>query len=101
MTTWGGLVITLFGAAYRLNNGGDTTSFTVTAVGVAITSIGHWIGIAQAKREKEAKEAAEQRIEELEGIAYEADEMLRDPHFKRLVERERMDYMIEHQDDGR
>jgi hypothetical protein len=69
--------------------------------GLAINGVGNLIGMAQSKREKEAKETAEKRIEELEGMAYEADEMLRDPHFKRLVERERMDYMIEHQDDGR
>ena len=109
VTTWSGFFIALSGSFYALSMGKlDVISACLTFGGLAINGIGNLIGMAQAKRQKEEREAAvelaaeaQARIEELEYKTSDAQELLNDPDFKRLLRREQMQYAEEHQDDGR
>jgi hypothetical protein len=109
VTTWGGSIIAVSGLCYGASLGKfDLLSGSLTGSGIVFNALGTLIGMAQSKRQKENREYAEelaaeaqQRIEELEGLAYEHGEIFRDPAIKEMLQREMGRYADEHQDDGR
>jgi hypothetical protein len=64
ITAWGGVITTIAGVVYGISKGGDIVSSSITLIGVALTSAGHLIGMAQSKHQKAATVAAEARIAE-------------------------------------
>jgi hypothetical protein len=62
ITAWGGVVTTLIGVAFGIYRGADIWSFTTTLIGVALTSMGHLIGIAQSRHQKAEKVSLEMRL---------------------------------------
>jgi len=63
VTTWGGSFITACGFTYALFLGKlDGISGSIAGSGILVNIIGNLIGIAQSKREKEAKKTAEARL---------------------------------------
>ena len=63
-TTWGGFAITACGAFYALSHGKlDSVSGSLTFGGISINGVGNLIGMAQSKREKDARKQAENELE--------------------------------------
>jgi len=65
ITAWGGVITTLIGVADGLCQGVDVWSYAITLAGVALTTAGNLIGIAQAQHQRAEKEADTNRIKEL------------------------------------
>ena len=63
LTTWGGSAIAFSGFCYGLSLGKlDAVSGSLAGCGIVINALGNLIGMAQSKREKEAKKTAEARL---------------------------------------
>lgn len=94
ITTWTGVAVTFWGIILGLASGGSWWSGGLSLFGLLITCSGHLANNALARHQSKERAADQERLAELEG-------RLDDPDLKRVINRERWDYIIEHQDDDR
>lgn len=115
VTTWGGAVVTFCGIVLGLASGGSWWSGGLALFGLLITCCGHWTTSAIAKHHALENAADEERFAELEGRLEASEEekesmsnflnqagVFDNPKtLRRIIEKAKSDYEIEHQDDGR
>lgn len=81
-------------------DGSNYVGSSIALTGVIITCCGHWVAILLSRHQKSEKEADNARIEELEDMVLQVEDANNDPHLKRLIQREKSEFEVAHQDDG-
>jgi hypothetical protein len=101
-STLSGVVVTLTGICYNLAHGGDILGAYISLGGVVITCVGHLVGAAIARHDKQEKEEYEERIRAAEDFMAEFGDIAdKVPSLRRIIYEQDSRYEIEHQDDRR